>query len=273
MACLPFCLTGCGGPEENEPIWQQFKIGDLAPSHSAKGPDGQLLKTANFNVYIFEIPAENISVLDDIWRMLYSKPLQFNNYEVFKANSFLAGFGQAQMWSKIIDLLLAADGKGTERVSLLLPDGRTNDLPIARLDNEQSIFYISTEGSMEGVSIGPGELTLRMKAEKIPGSRGVCKMSAVPVFSPPKRSSIPLLSGREKSGEFLFSSAGFILKMSPGDFVLVGPDEYDRGQTTLGSLFFSKPEGSLFFNELERKAPKLKPSVRLFLIVCTAVNY
>ncbi len=108
LACLPFCLTGCGVPEENEPIWQQFKIGDLAPSHSAKGPDGQLLKTANFNVYIFEIPAENISVLDHIWRMLYSKPLQFNNYEAFKANSFLAGFGQAQMWSKIIDLLLAA---------------------------------------------------------------------------------------------------------------------------------------------------------------------
>jgi len=273
LACLAFCLTGCGAPEKGEPIWQQFKIGDLAPSHSGKRPGGQLLKTANFNVYLFEIPAENIIALNDIWRMLYSKPLQFNNYDAFKANSFLVGFGQAQMWSKIIDLLLAADGKGTERVSLLLPDGRANGLPIARLDNEQTVFYISTEGSMEGASIGPGELTLRMKAEKIPGSKGVCQVSILPVFSPPIMGPIPELVYRAKAGEFPFTSAGFGLKMSPGDLVVLGPEKYIDHQITLGSLFFSRPEGSLFFSRTERKPPERKPAVRIFLLLCTAINY
>ena len=275
LACLPFCLTGCGGPEKNERIWEQLKIGDLAPSHSGKRPDGQLLETANFNVYIFEIPAENIGALDDIWRMLYSKPLQFNNYKAFKANSFLAGFGQAQMWSKIIDLLLAADGKGTERVSLLLPDGQANDLPIARLDNEQTVFHISTSGSMEGVSIGPGMVALRMKAEKIPGSRGVCQVSILPVFSPPIRGPIPELVYRAKAGEFLFRSVGFGLKMSPGDLVILGPEKekYIDHQITLGGLFFSRPQGSLFFSRTERKPPERKPAVRIFLLLCTAINY
>ncbi len=272
LVFLTFYLIGCASPEENEPIWQQLKIGDLAPSHSGKRPGGQLLKTINFNVYVFEMPEEKISALDDIWQMLHRKPLQFNDYDAFGANSFLAGFGQAQMWNKIRDLLLAADGKGTERVSLLLRDGQANGLPIARLDNEQTVFYISSSGSMEGVTIGPGELSLRIKAEKIPGSRGVCKMSAVPVFSPPIRGSIPELVYRAKAGEFPFSSCGFGLKMSPGDLVVLGPEKYIDHQITLGGLFFSRPEGSLFFSRTERKPPERKPAVRIFLLLCTSIN-
>jgi hypothetical protein len=273
LFCLPFCLTGCGGPEETEPIWEQLKIGDLTPSQSGKGPGGQLLKTANFNIYIFEIPAGNIGALDNVWRMLYLQPLQFNNYNTFRANSFVVGFGQAQMWRKIIDSLLAADGKGKERVSLLLPDGKSNDLPIARLDNKQTVFYISSEGSMEGESIGPGMIALRIKAEKIPGSRGVCHMSILPIFSPPIIGSIPELVYRAKTGEFLFSSVGFGLKMSPGDLVVLGPEEYIDHKITLGSLFFSRPEGSLFFSRTERKPPERKEAVTIFLLVCTGINY
>ncbi len=272
LSSLPFCLTGCGAPEENEPIWQQLKIGDLAPSHSGKRPGSQLLKTINFNVYAFEIPAENISALDDIWRMLYPKPLQYNNHDAFKANSFLDGLGQVQMWNKIRDLLLAADGKGTRKVSLLLPDGQANDFPIARLDKEQTISYISASGSMEGVTVGPGMVALRLKAEKIPGSRGVCKMSAMPVFSPPIGSSIPELVYRAKAGEFHFSSVGFGLKMSPGDLVVLGPEKYIDDQITLDSLFFSRSQGSLFFSRTERKPPERKPAVRIFLFLCTGIN-
>jgi len=55
FSCLGLLLTGCKAPEESEPIWEQVKIGDIAPSHSGKQPDSQLLKTINFNVYIFEI--------------------------------------------------------------------------------------------------------------------------------------------------------------------------------------------------------------------------
>lgn len=273
LSGLAFWLTGCNGTKQNEPIWEQVKITDLAPSPSGQQPGGQLLKTINFNVYIFEIPAENISTLDDVWPMLYTRPLRFNDYAAFGANSFLAGFGQVAMWNRVAELLRSADGIQAGTISLLLADGQAQTIAVAGLGKEQTIFYTTNNGSMEGATLGPGQLGLRIKAEKIPGSRGVCKMSAVPVFSPPRRSSIPLLSAREKSGELLFSPAGFSLKMSPGDFVLLGPEKYDSGQITLGSLFFSKPEGSLFFSELERKGPERKPSVRLFLLVCTGINY
>ncbi len=273
LSSLAFWLTGCNGSKQSEPIWEQVKITDLAPSPSGKQPGAQLLKTINFNVYIFEIPAENISTLDNVWPMLHTRPLRFNDYDAFGANSFLAGFGQIPMWNRVAELLRSANGIQAGTISLLLPDNRAQTIAVAGLGKEQTVFYTSNNGSMEGATLGPGQLGLRIKAEKIPGSRGVCKMSAVPVFSPPRRSSIPLLSALEKSGEFLFRPAGFSLKMSPGDFVLLGPEKYDSGQITLGSLFFSKPEGSLFFSELERKGPERKPSVRLFLLVCTGINY
>ncbi len=125
---------------------------------------------------------------------------------------------------------------------------------------------------MDGVSIGPGMVGLRIKAEKIPGSKGVCQVSALPVFSPPIRGAIPQLLYRAKASEFLFKSAGFGLKMSPGDLVVLGPEEYIDHQITLGSLFFSRPQGSLFFSRTERKPPELKPAVKIFLLLCTGIN-
>ena len=268
-----FLLAGCNGGEKEKPIWEEVKITDLLPFPNSEEPGAQLLKTINFNVYVSEIPAENISKLDDVWPMLYTKPLRFNDYVSFRANSFLAGLGQIPMWGRAAELLRSADGIQANMISLLLTHGQFNDIAVAGLRREQTVFYVSKGGSMEGATVGPGRLGLRITAEKIPGSRGVCKVGAVPVFSPLRRSRIPPLSAREKSGELAFASMGFSLKMGPGDFVLLGPEKYDSGQRSLGGLFFSKPEGSLFFSERERKGPELKPAVKLFLLVCTGINY
>jgi hypothetical protein len=271
LSCAVTLLTGCNVPEKDKLIWQQVKIGDLAPPADGERPAGRLLKTINFRVCIFEIPAENISILDDVWPVphgsdsaknqksasLYTKPLRFNDSDAFGANSFLIGFGRLETWDKIADLLRSADAKRVETVSLLLLDGQANDLTIAGLDNEQMIFYASAGGSMEAVGIGPGKLFLRIKAEKTPGSRGVCNVDIQPVFSPPARSPIAQLAAREKSREFVFTSAGFKLKMSPGDFVFLGPGKYISRRITLASLFFSRPEP--------------RPVVRTYLIICTRI--
>jgi hypothetical protein len=264
-------LTGCNDSEEL-PIWEQVKIRDLAPIDNNTQPDSQRLKTINFNVYIFEIPADEISTMDKVWPMLYTQPLRFNNPDAFSENSFKVGFGQIPMWSRVANTLRSVNGVQAGTVSLLIPDGQSNDVAITALNPEQTVFYISNKGTTEGATFGRGGLGLRIQAYKIPGSRGVCTVSVLPVFSPPRRSRIPLTSGRDKTGEFLFESAGFRLNISPGDFVLLGPEKYDSMQTTLGGLLFSKPQGSLFLNELERKPPELREAVRLFLIVCTSIN-
>lgn len=265
-------VTGCDTLEKNKPIWEQVKIGDMAPSGSSKQTGPQFLKKIDFDVHIFKIPAENISKLDDIWKILYTQPLRFRDYRAFRANSFVVRFGQIPMWNKMFDLLRAADGQKVVTVKLLLPDGQANDVIVTGLNSQRDILYVSRDGLTDKASIGPGILSLRIKAGKTAGSRGVCSVIAEPVFSVPISGSIPDLVDRARRHEFIFAPAAFGLKMSPGDFVLLGPERYISDQRTLGGLFFSEPKGSLFFSETGLKPLELKPAVRVFILVCTGIS-
>ena len=271
--CILFsALTGCTPPEE-EPIWKNLKIGDLAPSQSGK-QRSRLVESTNFNLHIFEMPSGNIDKLDDICKTLFTKNLRYQSSHSFGANSFSVHFGQYRMWNEIFASILAAGAKQINKASLMLTDDLPETIAVARINSPQTIFFTSTYGSREGANVGPGILALRLKTQKIPGLRGVCNVAAYPVYSPPMmKSTIPLLNARTKRQEFPFSTAAFGLRMGPGDFILLGPKEYVSDQTSLGGLFFSNPEGSLFFSETERTTLKRKPAVRIFLLVCTRTSY
>jgi hypothetical protein len=266
-----FLLVGCAESEPEVPIWEKVKIGDLAPQGPGKTQKVELLKMTKLDVHIFEIPAGNINEIDKIRKKLFIRPLQLQNYEAFSANSFLVRFGQVDLWRQTNDWLLGADGRNIANVSLMLADGQAQSIAITGLDRPQTIFYTSAKGSQEGAYIGPGVFGLRIKAEKIPGSRGVCNLVAFPVFYPLAESAIPQLEALGKLREFPFIDVAFGLKMSPGDFVFLAPKEYVSDQTALGGLFFSNLRGGLFFSKT--KSPEYKPAVRIFLLVCTGINY
>jgi hypothetical protein len=263
-------LMGCK-PEPEPPVWERVKIGDLAPRDAGKNQQDQLLKVTKLDVHIFEIPADKIDEIDKIRKKLFIKPLQLVNYEAFNANSFLVRFGQVDLWRQTNDWLLSAEGRNIVKVSLMLADGEAQTITITGLDRPQPIYYTATDGSKKGANVGPGIFGLKVNADKIPGSRGVCNLVAYPVFSPPMQGAIPQLKAIGKSREFPFTSAAFGLKMSPGDFVFLAPKEYISDLTTLGGLFFSNPRGGLFFSKT--KSPEYKPAVRIYLFVCTGINY
>ncbi len=274
LGCLSLSLAGCKKPEQVQPIQEQVKIGDISPPHGDHSVD-TTINTINFDVHIFEIPAENAGKVSDVWGLLHTEPLRFHSHEAFIANSFVVRFGRVRMWNRTHDLLRSAGGQKIVTVSLLLPDGQANDLIVKGLNMEQNVSYIAANSRRDGVAIGPGILGLRIKAEKIPDLRDVCELVAYPVFTVPARSSIPQLYTRAKSREFPFSSVAFGLRMAPGDFIVLGPEKYNppnAGQTTLDGLFFSKPEGSLFPGTNERIKPELKPAVRVFLLVCIGMS-
>jgi len=276
---LSICLISCIAAEKQKPIWEQVKIGDIAPSQSGKQQGGRPLETANFDVHIFEIPAENVEKLQEIRQVLHTRPLRFNNYTAFKANWFTvrsgqgAGVGGQGSESKVQDLLLAAGGQKVVKISLLLPDDQPSDVVVTGLDRQRTISYVTADLSREDTSVGPGVVSLRIKAVRIPTSRGVCNVVAYPVFLPPMGTGVPQLAERAKLREFHFSPAAFGLKMGPGDFVVLGPEKYVSDQTELGGLFFSNPEGRMFFSETERKPPVRKPAIRIFLLACRGINY
>ena len=267
---LCFCLLGCAKPKE-EPIWEKVKIGDLAPSGDGR-PQAKFIKSINLEIYVIEIPADNIDDLDKIRKKLHIRPLKLKNYQAFSANSFLARFGQLDVWNEVRSMLIAADGQEVTKVSLMLSDGQPETLAIAGLSRTQTVFYHAADSSRQGANIGPGILGLRVKGDRIPGRTGICEVTAYPVFSLPTQSAIPQLEAQMKRREFPFTSAALGLKMSPGDFVFLAPKEYVSDQTSLGGLFFSNVRGRMFFNAAKHKPPERKTAVRVFLLVCTRID-
>jgi hypothetical protein len=269
---LCFYLTGCKEPEQKEPLRENVKIGDLAPAHSGQSAPGGL-KTINFNIHVFEIPAENINRLSDFWQTLRTQPLRFNSFKAFRDNSFLIGFGQMKVWGRINDELIAAGGQKITTISLMLEDNQPDDLTITELSTPRNISFIASDGSDQRANIGPGNLVLRIKAEKIPESRDGCKLTVYPVFTVPLGSPIEELNARLKAREFAFSSAAFSLNMGIGDFVVLGPERYLNVPSTLDGLLFSKPEGSLFPAISEGGAHQIKPAVRILIFFYSRINY
>ncbi len=279
IATLSILLVSLGACEKTgeKPIWDQVKIRDLAPA----GPDGsvqsQALKTINFNIIVFELPAKNLGTLDKTWEMLYTRALTFADYEAFKAGSFAVGFGRASRLAPVIDTIEQAQGKRIHNAALLLSDNQSNDMPIARLFERQMLFYHTSGGALEKQILGPGTIVMRVEAQKIPGLRGLCSLSTIPVFTVGSSSAIPLLEQRRRESEFAFEASAFSLKMGVGDFFLLGPRQYFDEQITLSGLFFSKPQGSLFLIRSETdpsvRKPQHLPAVRVFLFVCSGIVY
>jgi hypothetical protein len=270
LGLLIFSLVSCSELEQ-EFVPEKVKIGDLAPHQDGIPQQPKLLKTLNFDVHIFEIPAENISSLKKIRDRLYIKPLRLSDYLAFEANSFSVRFGRYKNWDDIITLLLAADAKKIANVSLMLPDGQSETIAITGLNAPGKVHFVGISGLREEVNVSPGIFGLMVKADKIQDERGACNVTAYPVISPSTKSTIPKIDAHVKLREFSFTAAAFGLRMSRGDFVYLGPKEYISDLTALGGLFFSNPQGSLFSIKDERTPPGRKPAVRIYLLVCTMI--
>lgn len=279
LGCVCLAAGGCVGHEKDDPIWEGLKIGDLAPANRANKAGSQLLKTASFTILFFEAPLDKSSALDVVWPGLYTEPIRFNDFSSFKANQFSAGFGQGQMWDKVAKLLYAAGAARAEKISLILPEGQVNDVRLARLLRQQKVFYGSSDASVKGAVAGPGQLALRVKAEQVPGLRGLCSFAVQPVFISPLAGSIPQSSRHAKAAEFEFSSVRFNLKMAPGDFLLLGPAEHTGQGVGLADYFFTRETPSrrpfLVRSSDDSDAWRLYsgPVVRICLFICTTINY
>ena len=236
LTSLCLFLLGCSKTAE-EPIWEKVKLGDLAP----EGGDlsgAELVKAVNLEIRVIEVPVDNIGKLDGIRKQLRIRPLRLTSFKAFDANSFLARFGRGNLWNEVGDVLSAANATEVVKVSLLLPDGEPQTLTVTGLRSNRSVFYTAADGSRQAAKIGPGIIALRIKADKIPGRRGVCEVVAYPVFTVPIKNTIRQLDSQMRRREFPFTSAAFGLTMSPGDFVYLGPKQFVSDQTDLGGLGF-----------------------------------
>lgn len=255
--------------ERDTPIWETTKLGDLAP----KGGQAQaeFLVAARFDIHVFDLPAENVEKLDDLWPLLSAKPIRTNSYNAFAQNFFRVRFERVEIWNRVQAVLREAGAQKAGTTALGVASDVPTDLPIAELPRPGAISYATMNLSWERARVEPGRLVLRLWAESIPGARGVRKIVAYPVATPALSSAIPQLEAKVRERAFSFASAAFAAQMGPGDLLVLGPNEYTAERGTLGGLFFNEPRDVLFLDPETTDPPQRKPAVRVFVLVCVGM--
>lgn len=259
-------------PKGEEKIWEQVKIGELAPPPNDRLPPPQFFSSVVMDIYILELPAERIDRLDDVWSLLSADPIKLTGYNAFTENSFRMRYGRTDVWSQIQSLLADAGALKVATTSMALTVNETTDLPIAQLPMAREITFVGTNLLKQSAHVGAGVLALRLRPEPIPWARGVHKIIGYPTYTVPVMSTIAPLQAKAREKEYYFDPAAFAVQMAPGDLIVIGPDRYTGERQTLGGLFFCKPEGTLFFNPGKRTPPQIKPAVRVYVLICTAIN-
>jgi hypothetical protein len=260
-------LAGCENNSKG-PQTEGIKIDELAPTGRAgKIIQPRALQTTNIDVITFELSANNISNIDDIWKMLNpgAPGLRYNNPTGFSANGLRAGAGKYDAYNKIIASLNSADAKKLSTTSLLIPNGQNEVLNIGRLTRKATISYIDRTGAVKTADVGPANLGLYVSARQFSDSQPVANVQVVPIISTSTEGLPKELAERLKEKDILFYSAGFRAIMKPGDVVLFAPREYNPDETTAAGRFFTKPE-------LNPPAGGASPTVRVLLFICTSIS-
>jgi hypothetical protein len=262
--------AGCADTQKG-PDMKGIKIGDLASTGKRVQP--KVLHTTNIEVVSYELPAENIASLNDIWRMLNPGSLRYNDSNSFTANGLRAAMGEFATFNKVSEMLKSANAKNLPTTSLLMSDNQPELLHITRIPRKTIISYINRQGAVKNVEVGPGNIGLQIFVRQIISSymsprtdgtsssavniKQLASINVVPAILAETEGVAPALAERIRENDLRIYSAGFSAIMKPGDFVMLCPREYKPDEITAADRFFTKP------------GPK--PAIRVFLLVCVSI--
>lgn len=242
-------ITGCSGSNEKQHSTPSIKLSDLVPVNPASPA-----KTAAFDFYTIEMPAENIDRLSDIWSMLYTKPVRLKNPKASAANDFKLVFGEIQMWQRTATLLESAGAVLIERKRLLLDYGQIKDFIITQINSETKLSYLNSDLTIESLTARSSRLVLRLSVTPVPGRRGVCYFNTTPVLIPDTPADTDEQSRNIE--DTVFDALAFSVETSPSDFFLMGPANYPPANS-LGSLVFTTEK---------------KGKIRVYTVFCMGIS-
>ena len=256
-----------------------LKLSDIKPTYQKESP-----KNLEFRIFVFELPKTEYGKVKDVFGELPETPLYFNDRRGFDASGLVVGYGRNEIWDKIAEKLRKSSARKTETKAMVVFDDKGDDVVISNLDTEKTVFYSRAGGAVTGVTIGPGKLAWRIKAKPISTIRRTAQVEIVAIFKQNVDPLIRRMVGVREDDETVFDSAGFNLKMSNGDFVLLGPKDGQQNKLSMAELFFTK-RGKFILPTVDtggqeksilKKTPntlyKDVPLVRLYLIVCARVQ-
>ncbi|MCP4456174.1 MAG: hypothetical protein GY809_32350, partial [Planctomycetes bacterium] len=180
--------------------------------------------------------------------------------------------GQVKNGAWIATQLRQANAQKVQNVSLLLADGQENDVPIKPIPAPQKLTFTAMNNSAQTIALNPGILCLRFHVDRNPTNPFITELVAYPFLKVPTSETVEALTRKIQSQQISFLCAAFTTHLAPGDIIVLGPQDYYGDNSTLGGLFFGNPSGRLFTPLSRKEPPKMEPSVKILVILCTNVS-
>ncbi len=269
-------VAGCSfraQPKEESPeIWEQTKLGELAPVGGFPGREVTPLVTTNLTAHIYDIPADKLPQLSSLWQNLELQGIRFRNHQAFRSNAFRIGRADLEKWEWIQMSLGQIGAIKVSSCTLMLSDQEDTDLRIRPIPQRHNLHFTNSKQEAQQADIGPGYLVLRMRDDRNYTLDQVCRLTAYPTFALESLPASPELAQHVKKQEVAFMAAGFKLNLRPNDLFVLGPEDYYGDQSTLGGLFFINESGNLFSQPGPHRSSQRKQAVRLMVVVCNAIH-
>ncbi len=178
-----------------------------------------------------QVPQEHRAQAEPLWNYVHEDVVDYATRQRLRDNGVRVGVGHAQWWEAVKAVL---DGIADVRSNALAPVRLPEDYPLAlELDSEpqdRTIFFVSDDGILTGETWPASRVVLRLSCAVRLDQPDRLRLTAVPevrqrlegfrwVRSAGGLSQEPRFSGRT------LPTAGFVVDLGPGEFLLVAPGE------------------------------------------------
>ncbi len=235
-------VCGCA-PQEKDPI-ADIKFTDIRPMYKQVEQPFEL--TAEIAVFTIEVPVDNYPAFTTIWESLPLEPVTFANRAAFEENGLLVGFGNSSFLPKIENVMLTTNARRAASNYIMVSLELDNELFTSKLTATEELFYYTAKGQVAGLTLTFGKAGFIFDINKIPAAKGIIELIVKPFYEP--------LRGNRK----IFRHIVFQADLVPGDFVLLGPADFQPLPNTFKGLLFANP-GKV-------------PTVKVYIMVCRGIS-
>lgn len=277
-----FC--GCTKPKTQEPSPSigGLKITDLIPSTAEKLPPA-----IKFKLYTFEMPRENLPIMESVFGGLSKSNINFTNRKAFDRNAFIAGIGSKDMWSVVGNQLRDAKAKKINTSNIIIRDKSGHEMPVKEIMDSVSLTYIDLTTKIVQRNIRSGILAWRIKVGPAMRRKGTASIRVEPLLRELQPTMISKAAGNEEFGLTVFKSNSMTMLIEEGQFLILAPQsslaKADKGfarSASLAELFFlargdfitPRQDGISGIKEKRYDFQRNIPLVRIYMLLCMEVQ-
>jgi len=260
MVAAAMVMVGCREERARERSVEprRLTVADLAPPQMS-GPAWQV----DLQVVVFDVPVGRAEEMDGVFGLLRTGPIRFGDRAALEANGLRAAFGPAQGWRAVAEKLNEIRARQVYTNTLMHFDDRGLDVVSLPVLETTTAVYTGADGGAQSVELETGQVAWASLARPDESLRGVADVTLRYVYRRQKDMAAARIARQDRVKERVFAFTVLAMKMSRGDFVLVGPTGYREpvGNSLLDWAFM-----------IRRSRTDGDDMLRFYLVFCVQVR-